>query len=137
MAWSAQLSKAEVAGGNVVATVIFTNGLDSLEERVPGNDLTPERLAEFVKRRIVGLEARDAALIDLKLGEGQPITPKDQDIDADRVQFRKNWSRLLSLTRLSPKSQKLIDEAAALRTAVEAYCEADATALDDPFLNRG
>lgn len=61
MAWSADLIEVVKRGGNVVATVRFSSGVESFTQEVTGDDLTPDSLAEFSERVCVSRETRDAS----------------------------------------------------------------------------
>ena len=64
MAWKAELTKqVEKRGGNVVATVRFSNDDDSesFTQEIPASDLSPESLAEFCQTIVVMRESRDVS----------------------------------------------------------------------------
>lgn len=77
MAWTAEVIKVTKNEGNVVAAVRFAETVtgEKFERDVPAQDLSPDSLAAYCQRVIVGLEARDLAAQTIVPG---PVTlPRD------------------------------------------------------------
>lgn len=79
MAWRANILSVAKVGGNVVPRIQFLD--DETEETFviepAADNWTVRSLAEFCERRIVSLEARDQAALEIKAG---PVTlPRDSD----------------------------------------------------------
>lgn len=72
MKWTANLDSVTKDGGNVVAMVTFSSDSgETRTERVMGDTLDAEALADWCARRIASFDARDAAYASLAVG---PIT---------------------------------------------------------------
>lgn len=84
MAWNAEVLKVTKNEGNVVATVRFAETVtgETFSRDVPAQDLSPDSLAAYCQRVIVGLEARDQAAKTIAVG---PVTlPRDASDQATK-----------------------------------------------------
>lgn len=72
--WITTLDSVTKDGGNIVAVVTFkSDSGETCTERVMGDTLDAESLADWCARRIASFEARDTAFATLAVG---PITPR-------------------------------------------------------------
>lgn len=81
--WTANLDSIQKddTNRNLVGSVTFTNNSGvSFTEKIPGNNLTPTTLSQYVGNRIQDLEIADAALPKFVLGNIvlPPKTPDQQ-----------------------------------------------------------
>jgi len=67
MPWTAALNsfRNDRSNGNVVASVTYSNGAETITQEVSGNDLTADNLAAFTQRRVALYETQDASLASL------------------------------------------------------------------------
>lgn len=68
MAWTATVIGISTNEANIVARVNFVQAGETITRDVPAQDLSPESLAAYCQRVIIGLEARDAGRAALKIG---------------------------------------------------------------------
>jgi hypothetical protein len=62
--WTANLDSVAKDGQNVVVMVTFTSGItgETYQEQIPGNNLTPDNLATYVRNVIQDLTVRDLTI---------------------------------------------------------------------------
>lgn len=111
MSWVRTLDKVGAKDGNVVATVTFTSDSGEVITRViPGNDLTPERLAAFCDGFVAVLEVRDASLAAFTDLVGKPIPP-GKTPSTDEQEAKSFFEQLAKLNALTVSVEKGLTKA--------------------------
>lgn len=80
MPWSGRLTKVESdpTNGNILATLVMTDGRRTITERIPGNDISKQWLAGLVAARKAAYETRDRAQLALGFNIGLVVPAKAQ-----------------------------------------------------------
>lgn len=88
MAWTSRLTSVVKLNGNVVPTVEFTNGTDTITRQFQADNIDAAALAAICKRVIASLDARDAAFATHAPG---PIAlpPDDAAVSARDLFFQR------------------------------------------------
>jgi len=104
MAWEFELIGKQRSRGNIVATVRISNADlgESWGETIPGDTLTDEWFAEWVRLRKAALEARDARFEALTIGK---ITPAEVKVD-EAAEFFAKRATLEKLKQADAESLK-------------------------------
>ena len=129
MDWTATVDRIEKdpTNANIKVTFTITNGVDvTVTDCIPGNDITPEWLANLAAVRIAVYQAREDAIAALRVG---PITPALAPPANPLLLALQRVARLKGLVDLGIKKPDDADYIAAVDEAKRLQAEADQAAV--------
>lgn len=88
MAWTATLNSVTKEGGNVVATITFSQNGESIVDVLRADTLDEASLMRFVRNKVAALTNRDTNATALLAKVGQSVTPEvDTQDELERIEF--------------------------------------------------